>query len=48
MIRTICDQTVGVFEHIEIASVIDIYLRIKYTEKILIGPELNQFRKVLV
>ena len=42
------DLTVGVFEHLEITSIMDLYLRIKYTEHILRGPELKKYQLVLV
>ena len=41
------DLTVWVFEHLDIKYVMDIYLRIKYTECILRVPELNKYLQVL-
>ena len=35
--------TVGVFEHIDITSILDIDIKIKYTEGILRGPEPKEF-----
>ena len=35
--------TVGVFEHLEITSKLDLYIRIKYMERILRGPAIKKF-----
>ena len=48
MIREMNNIPVGVFGHPEITYVMYIYLRIKYTERILRGTELKKFRHVLV
>ena len=48
MINMMCDLTVGVFEHIEITSRLDLDKRIKYIDRILRGPSLKQFRQVLL
>ena len=37
VVSTMRDLTVGVFEHLDIKSNLDIDKRIKYTERILIG-----------
>ena len=42
MISMMRDLTVGLFEHLDIMFVIDVDLRIKYTERILIGPALKK------
>ena len=48
MISKMLYLSVGVFEYIEITPVMDIDLRIKYTESILQGPAIKNFRQVLV
>ena len=40
MVNEICDIMVDFFEHIDITSKLDIDIRVKYTEGILIGPAL--------
>ena len=47
MINTMCDITVGLFGHIENISILDLYLRIKYTERILRNSDPNKYRQVL-
>ena len=42
------DLMVGVFEHLYIIFVIDVDLRIKYTERILRGPAIKKFLHVLL
>ena len=37
MIIAMCDLTLGVFENLDITSIIDVDVRIKYTERILKG-----------
>ena len=48
VISTMRDLTVGVFEHIEINSVIDVDKKIKYTEIILISSALHNYRHIMV
>ena len=43
LISAMRDLMVVLFEHIEITSIMDLDLKIKYTKKILIGPELNKY-----
>ena len=47
VISAMRDITVGVFENIEITSVMDVYARIKYMKRILRGPALNKYWHVL-
>ena len=48
MIITMRDITVRLFEHLDITSIMDLYLSIKYTKFILRGPALNKYWQVLV
>ena len=48
MISAMQNLRVGVFEHIEITSAMDIYLRIKYMERILRARVLNKCIQVLL
>ena len=41
------DITVRVFEHLDITSAMDVYVSIKYTERILREPVLNKYQLVL-
>ena len=43
MIIVMRNLMAGVFEHIDIVSVIDVDLRIKYTERVLRGPALQKY-----
>ena len=47
-IGAILDVTVGVFEHLEITSPVDVDRRISYTKRILRGAALIKYREVLV
>ena len=42
------DLTVGVFEHLEITSIMDVIRRVAYTQRILKGAAINNYREVLV
>ena len=48
MINAMLYITVGVSKYLEIMSKLDLDISIKYTERILRGPELNKFRQVLL
>ena len=48
IINMMHDLTVGVLGHQDITSKLDLDLRIKYTERILIRPELKKFWQVLL
>ena len=48
MIRAMRDLGFGVFKNLEITSVMDIYKRIKYTERIIRGSELKKYRHIMV
>ena len=43
MISVMRDLTVGVFEHLDITSILDIDIRIRYMERILRGTDLKKF-----
>ena len=43
VINAMRDLTVGAFEHLEITSKLDLYIRIKYMERILRGPAIKKF-----
>ena len=43
-----CDLMVGLFEHLDITYALVVYLSIKYTQKILTGPELKKYHVVLL
>ena len=48
MIRVMRNLTVGLFEHLEIITPMDVYKRIKYTHIILRGTALKKYKHVLV
>ena len=48
VINAMRDIIIVVFERIEIASNMDLDIRIKYTERIMRGPVLNKFRQSLL
>ena len=48
MINAMHNIKVGVSEHLYIMYIIDFYLRIKYTERILRGPAIKKFLHVLL
>ena len=48
VVRVMRNLTVGVFEHLEITSLIDVYQRISYTQHILWGAALNKYKTILV
>ena len=47
MISAMCDLMVGVFEHLDITSIMNVDVMIKYTEHIMRGPTLKKHRKFL-
>ena len=47
VIRTMRDLMVGVLEHLEIMSLMDLDVRIKYMERLLRVPVLKKYRQVL-
>ena len=48
MINAMCDLRIGLFQHLEIMSELDLYLRIKYTDQIPTNPAPKKFRQVLL
>ena len=43
VVNAICEQKVGVFEHLKIKSKVDLYIRIKYTKRIMRGSVLKKY-----
>ena len=48
MIITMRDITVGLCEHLELTSSVELYRRIKYTDRILMNSDLKKYIQVLL
>ena len=48
MIITMRDITVGLCEHLELTSSVELYLSIKYTDRILMNSDLKKYIQVLL
>ena len=48
VVRAMRTRTVGVFEHLDITSPMDVDQRVAYTQRILRGAALKNYREVLV
>ena len=47
MVHALRDQTIGVFEHLEITSTLDVNKRVNYKKPLLRGPALKKYKKFL-
>ena len=48
VIRVMCDQTFGMFDHLQITSPMDVYKRLAYTQRIIKVSALKKHQEVLV
>ena len=48
MINVMHDLIVRIFEHLDITSKLELYLRVKYTERIISNAYLKKYRQVLL